>query len=99
MSRRDLLRMCPSVAAALAVGCGSRAGPSVDREIDTGRIAGSIVGASHEVGHRLRAGDLPEPQEIRHVPVVIVGAGIAGLSAGWKLAKSGFRLCDPGARV
>ena len=91
MSRRDLLRMCPSVAAALAVGCGSRAGPSVDREIDTGRIAGSIVGASHEVGHRLRTGDLPEPQEIRHVPVVIVGAGIAGLSAGWKLAKSGFR--------
>ena len=91
MSRRDLLRLCPSVAAALAVGCGSRAGPSVDREIDTGRIAGSIVGASHEVGHRLRAGDLPEPQEIRHVPVVIVGAGIAGLSAGWKLAKSGFR--------
>ncbi len=63
----------------------------MDREIDTGRIAGSIVGASHEVGHRLRAGGLPEPQEVRDVPVVIVGAGIAGLSAGWKLAKSGFR--------
>ena len=70
---------------------GHGAGPSADREIDTGRIAGSIVGASHEVGHRLRAGGLPEPQEIRDVPVVIVGAGIAGLSAGWKLAKSGFR--------
>ena len=91
LPRRDLLRLGPSVAAALAVGCRSRTGRFVDREIDTGRIAGSIVGASHEVGHRLRAGGLPEPQEIRDVPVVIVGAGIAGLSAGWKLAKSGFR--------
>ena len=91
MTRRDLLGLGPSVAAAIAVGCRSRPGPFVDREVDTGRIAGSIVGASHEVGHRLRADGLPEPQEVRDVPVVIVGAGIAGLSAGWKLAKSGFR--------
>ena len=91
MTRRDLLCLGPSVAAAMAVGCRSRTGLFVDREIDTGRIAGSIVGASHEVGHRLRASGLPEPQEVRDVPVVIVGAGIAGLSAGWKLAKSGFR--------
>ncbi len=91
LTRRDLLRLGPSVAAALTVGCRSQVGPSVVREIDSGRIAGSIVGASHDVGHRLRAGDLPEPDETREVPVVIVGAGIAGLSAGWKLAKSGFR--------
>ena len=91
MTRRDLLCLGPSVAAAMAVGCRSRTGLFVGREIDTGRIAGSIVGASHEVGHRLRASGLPEPQEVRDVPVVIVGAGIAGLSAGWKLAKSGFR--------
>ena len=91
LTRRDLLRLGPSVAAALAAGCRPRMGPFLDREIDSSRIAGSIVGASHEVGHRLRASDLPEPQETRAVPVVIVGAGIAGLSAGWKLAKSGFR--------
>ena len=91
LTRRDLLRLGPSVASVLAVGCRSRTGPFLGREIDSGRIAGSIVGASHKVGHRLRAGDLPEPQETRAVPVVIVGAGIAGLSAGWKLAKSGFR--------
>ena len=91
LTRRDLLRLGPSLAAALGVGCRSRPGPFRDREIDSGRIGGAIVGASHEVGHRLRAGDLPEPQETRSVPVVIVGAGIAGLSAGWKLAKSGFR--------
>lgn len=91
LTRRDLLRLGPSVAAALTVGCRSQAGPSADREFDSGRIAGSIVGASHDLGHRLRAGDLPEPDEVRDVPVVIVGAGIAGLSAGWKLAKSDFR--------
>ncbi len=91
LPRRDLLRLGPSVAAALAVGCRSQTGPFPDREIDSGRITGSIVGASHEAGHRLRDGGLPEPQETRTVPVVIVGAGIAGLSAGWKLAKSGFR--------
>ena len=91
LTRRDLLRLGPSVAAALAVGCRVPTGSFADREVDTDRIAGSIVGASHEVGHRLQAGNLPEPQEIRDVPVVIVGGGIAGLSAGWKLAKSGFR--------
>jgi len=91
LSRRDLLRLGPSVAATLTVDCGSQTGPFPDRQIDSGRIAGSIVGSSHELGHRLRAGNLPEPQETREVPLVIVGAGIAGLSAGWKLAKSGFR--------
>ncbi len=91
LTRRDLLRLGPSVAAALAVGCRSRTAPFRDRDIDTGRITGSIVGASHEVGHRLRAGGLPEPQVTRDVPVVIVGGGIAGLSAGWKLTNSGFR--------
>ena len=85
LTRRDLLRLGPRVAAALTVGCRAH------REVDSGRIGGSIVGASHTVGHRLRAGDLPEPDETREVPVIIVGAGIAGLSAGWKLAKSGFR--------
>ncbi len=90
LTRRDLLRRGPGLLAALAVGCQSRHGPLLDRTIDDGHIVGAIVGASHEVGHRLRAGDLPEPQATRSVPVVIVGAGIAGLSAGWKLAKSGF---------
>ena len=91
LPRRDLLRLGPSVAAALAAGCRSQTGLFPDRETGSGRITGSIVGASHEAGHRLRDGGLPEPQETRAVPVLIVGAGIAGLSAGWKLAKSGFR--------
>ena len=90
LTRRDLLRMGPGAAAALAFGCGRLAPSAADRALDTGRIGGSIVGASHRIGHRLREGEFPEPQQVREVPVVIVGAGIAGLSAGWKLAGSGF---------
>ena len=51
---------------------------------------GAILGASDALGHRLRAMDFPEPNETRKTPVVIVGGGIAGLSAGWKLQKAGF---------
>jgi monoamine oxidase len=54
-------------------------------------ITGSFVGASHELGHLLRTGKLPTPTKQERVPVVIVGGGIAGLSAGWKLAREGFR--------
>ena len=51
---------------------------------------GEILGASAAIGHRLRAMDFPEPTETLKTPVVIVGGGIAGLSAGWKLQKAGF---------
>lgn len=91
LTRRDLLRMGSGAAAAAAFGCGPR-WPSADvPALDAGRIGGAIVGASHRIGHRLRDGALPTPQQVRDVGVVIVGGGIAGLSAGWKLAGSGFR--------
>ena len=51
---------------------------------------GEILGASDAIGHRLQAMDFPEPTETLKTPVVIVGGGIAGLSAGWKLQKAGF---------
>ena len=87
LTRRDILRVGPAAAAALAFGCSSRAPSST---VLDSRISGAIVGASHQTGHRLREGTFPEPQRTQEIPVVIVGAGIAGLSAGWKLAKSGF---------
>ena len=52
--------------------------------------AGEIIGVSDAIGHRLQAMDFPEPTETLKTPVVIVGGGIAGLSAGWKLQKAGF---------
>ncbi len=54
--------------------------------------AGEIVGASDVFGHRLRDGLRVEvPQDSwTNVPVVIVGGGVAGLTAAWRLQKSGF---------
>ena len=91
LTRRALLRIGPGAAAALALGCAPRPPSAADRVLDTGRITGTIVGASHRAGHRLREGGFPQPQTTREASVVIVGAGIAGLSAAWKLAGSGFR--------
>jgi phytoene dehydrogenase-like protein len=54
-------------------------------------IEGAIVGASHRAGHLLRGGRLDaSPKDERERAVVVVGGGVAGLSAAWKLAKSGF---------
>ena len=90
LSRRDLLRLGPAAAGVLALGCRPGA-PAPAGTPAPGRITGTIVGASHRIGHRLRDGAFPEPQQMREVPVVIVGGGMAGLSAGWKLARSGMR--------
>ena len=52
--------------------------------------SGEILGPSSAAGHRLHTMDFPEPTETLKTLVVIVGGGIAGLSAGWKLHKAGF---------
>lgn len=83
-------RFLGSLAAAVAVSgggygwrrLGARDGPPLPE--------GEIVGAADALGHRLRTADFPEPSETLKAPVVIVGGGIAGLSAGWKLLKNGF---------
>ena len=55
------------------------------------RITGGWVNENAAVGHRLRDGvSLPAPRRTQRVPVVIVGAGIAGLSAAWQLDRRGF---------
>src|SRR5215218_9146510 len=54
--------------------------------------AGEIVGTSDAFGHRLRDGlHIEVPHDAwSNVPVVIIGAGVAGLTAAWHLQKSGF---------
>lgn len=54
-------------------------------------FSGSIVGPSFALGHQLLKGEFPKPGQERKVAVVIVGGGISGLSAGWKLSKAGFQ--------
>lgn len=52
-------------------------------------IAGEMLGASSAIGHKLRAGTFPKPSRTIRKDVVIVGGGIAGLSAGYTLDKAG----------
>lgn len=51
---------------------------------------GELLGMDLTLGHRLRDGGLPPPTETQRVGVVIVGGGVAGLSAAWRLDKAGF---------
>ncbi len=54
-------------------------------------ISGQIIGASSAIGHKLRDGfAFPQPSQTLKKKAVIIGGGIAGLSAAWKLHKSGF---------
>src|SRR5215470_7852100 len=75
-TRRDLL----AAFLGLAAGCSRR--PLLPPE-------GEIVGADVALGHRLWQG-VPTPSQWQDVPVVIVGAGVAGLSAAWRLRRAGF---------
>ncbi len=52
-------------------------------------IPGAIVGAASALGHRLREGKFPAPARTVKKDVVIVGGGIAGLTAAYTLAKAG----------
>lgn len=61
--------------------------PKADRP-----ITGSFVFESHPLGHRLRDhGEFRRPAQTVKIPLVIVGGGVAGLSAAWRLDKRGFR--------
>lgn len=53
---------------------------------------GEILGASDAMGHRVRDGlhVTPSKDQWQRAGVVIVGGGIAGLSAAWRLLNAGF---------
>jgi protoporphyrinogen oxidase len=83
-TRREILAAFLGLPVALAA-CRSNKPPPLP--------VGEIVGASDVVGHRLRDGVsiVPAADKWQQVPVVIVGAGVAGLAAAWHFWKSGFQ--------
>ena len=83
LTRREILKAFVGLPLALAA-CKN---PSPTSGID-----GRIVGASENIGHILRERRKFEvaPNEWSEAATVIVGGGIAGLSAAWKLKKEGF---------
>ncbi|HWY21202.1 MAG TPA: FAD-dependent oxidoreductase [Candidatus Acidoferrum sp.] len=57
----------------------------------TGAIAGSFVNDSFQMGHQLRdRKNFLQPKQVVKRSAVIVGGGIAGLNAAWRLHKKGF---------
>src|SRR5947209_1522442 len=81
-TRREMLAAFLGLPAALA-GCSpSHPAPPLP--------AGELVGASDRLGHRLREEGPPQPASWQHVGVVIVGGGVAGLSAAWRFLQAGF---------
>lgn len=83
-TRREVLAGLVGAPLVALTGCGGGVG-------NPGQITGEIVGASADLGHRLRTFKrvpLPEAQ-YEAFDIAIVGGGIAGLSAAWHLRKQG----------
>jgi flavin-dependent amine oxidoreductase len=82
-SRREILAAFLGLPVALAA-CRRSSNPTLP--------PGEIVGQSDAFGHRVRDGLRVEiPGDAwSDIPVVIVGGGVAGLTAAWHLQKSGF---------
>jgi phytoene dehydrogenase-like protein len=80
ISRRELFHACLGAGAA-AVAC--RRPPAV-------RFEGELLGQSAGQGHRVRDGFRPPPVRRERVGVAILGAGVSGLSAAWRLRRRGF---------
>ena len=83
MNRREILAAFLGIPFALA---------ACRREEVTPLPEGEIVGASDVFGHRLRDNlHIEVPADAwSNIPLVIVGGGVAGLTAAWRLRNSGF---------
>ena len=83
LSRRQLFDIVLGAGAVSLVGCDSL----------QHSFAGELRSPNHSFGHQLRDGWTPElgVDGFEEKSVVIVGGGIAGLSAAWQLARAGIK--------
>ncbi len=81
MNRRQFLQGSLTLAGLSLVGCPSRRAPAPE---------GAVVGASWQRGHRLREASEPKTGQRLRTDVAILGGGVAGLSAAWRLRRAGL---------
>jgi protoporphyrinogen oxidase len=82
LSRRDLLKSLLAAPLATLASCGKNFA-----------FTGEVLGASMSLGHRLRDQSAnaarSEPATTEESKIVIIGGGLAGLAAAWRLRKAG----------
>jgi phytoene dehydrogenase-like protein len=85
ISRRRMLAGLLGGTAGLAAGCSQR-----ERALPP---AGEILSPNFSIGHRIRDGFRPRPAADRwqETDAVIVGGGISGLAAAWRLKRAGLQ--------
>ncbi|MBC7929194.1 MAG: FAD-dependent oxidoreductase, partial [Rubrivivax sp.] len=81
MNRRELLAAFLGAPFALAACRSQGSAPALPE--------GEIVGVSDGIGHLIRDGLRPEPEVWERAGIVIVGGGVAGLAAAWRLVRAG----------
>ena len=99
LNRREALAAI--LGAPLLAGCGvdGRDWSRASGEAKSRKCEGQIIGPNHALGHRLRDGEavVPSADQWRKASVVIVGGGVAGLTAAWRLLRAGvndFKLLE-----
>lgn len=70
---------------------GASAGLALAGCVRLPRLEGRMVGPDQALGHRMRDGGFPAPATRERQRVIIIGGGVAGLSAARRLALGGFR--------
>jgi phytoene dehydrogenase-like protein len=87
-SRRDLLTAFLGAPLAHAA-CRTHGAGGRERGLPPGELVGPSVDAGHRIRDRIKLE--PGADDWADVPVVIIGAGVAGLSAAWWLQRAGRR--------